>query len=813
MAIFADLAQDVRYALRQLRRSPLFALTATLSLAVGIGANAALFTLVDRLLWRPLPVAHPEELVVVTDQRSRVERSPRYSYPFYSALADSGSGLARGAAAQGAGSLRGVAAHFGLPLNVSIAGAGAAARVNGELVSGSYFPVLGAGIQRGRPLTADDDRTPGAHAVAVISDGYWRRGFAADPLIVGRDIRLNGHIFTIVGVATRGFTGTDTGHPADVWVPLAMQREVGRDLLTDARTNWLEIVGRLTPGASLDRASAELRATHRELFVRPLTDGGSRVQPQIAAALRVLFALAGLALLMACVNVASLLVVRSSAREKEMAVRLALGARRSRMIAQSVTETLVLAGIGGAAGVTIAPWVAGMLVASYPVRLGIETALDARVLLFGAFASVLTGLAVGLPSIVASRKIDFTSIAAPAMRTSSASATSRSSSSMHQMIVAIQIALSLVLLIGAGLFVQSLRGLSAIDPGFDMNGLLVMSVDPRGGGYSKPRIQAFWRDALARVRQAPGVEHASLARIVPLGQGRERRPLTDPSTGATIEIDANTIGSDYFRSLGVPLLRGRDFDDRDDRDARRVIIINERLASMFWPGQDPVGKGLRIDRPGSPEAVVVGVASDVKYRDLREAALPMFYMPIAQSTTSDSMTLHVRTSGDPSARALIVRGELQALDGNLPLFEITTLAERIYASMAETRQAALVSGGFGLIALLLSALGVYGVTALAISRQTHAIGIRMALGAEPRHIMRVGGGRGLLLIVAGLVAGLAAAPTFTRLSRALLYGIDARDPATFGVMAGVLAVTSVIAIAVPIYTATRLDVLNALRSE
>ncbi len=528
-----------------------------------------------------------------------------------------------------------------------------------------------------------------------------------------------------------------------------------------------------------------------------------------------LFALAGLALLMACVNVASLLVVRSSAREKEMAVRLALGARRSRMIAQSVTETLVLAGIGGAAGVTIAPWVAAMLVASYPVRLGIETALDARVLIFGAFASVLTGLAVGLPSIIASRKIDFTSIAAPAMRTSSA--TSRSSSSMHQMIVASQIALSLVLLIGAGLFVQSLRGLSAIDPGFDMNGLLVMSVDPGGGGYSQPRIQAFWRDALARVRQAPGVEHASLARIVPLGNGRERRPLTDPSTGAEIEIDANTIGPDYFRTLGVPLLSGRDFDDRDDRDSRRVIIVNERLASMFWPGQDPVGKGLRIDQPGRPEAVVVGVASDVKYRDLREAALPMFYMPIMQSSTSDPMTPHVRTSGDPSARALIVRGELQALDTNLPLFEITTLAERIYGSMAETRQAALVSGGFGLLALLLSALGVYGVTALAISRQTHAIGIRMALGAEPRHIVRVVGGRGLLLIAAGLTAGLAAAPTFTRISRALLYGIDPRDPAnTFTIDGRACSPSPLrIAIAVPICTATRASTAfpTALRSE
>jgi predicted permease len=526
----------------------------------------------------------------------------------------------------------------------------------------------------------------------------------------------------------------------------------------------------------------------------------------------VLFALTGLALLMACINVASLLVVRSSTRAREMAVRLALGARRSRLVWQSITETLLVSGIGGAAGMLVAPWVAGILVAGYPVRLGIETGLDARVLIFGAAASVLTGLAVGAAPILASRKVDLTSFAAASLRTSSAS--SRSSASMHQTIVASQIALSLVLLIGAGLFVQSLRGLSRIDPGFEMDNLLVMSVDPRGGGYDEPRIKAFWQEALARVRQVPGVESASLARIVPLGYGRERRPLADPSMGGKqVEIDFNAIGSSYFRTLGVPVRSGRELTDQDDRTSRPVIIVNERLAAMFWPGQDPVGKSLRIDRRGSPEAEVIGVVADVKYRDLREAAAPMVYMPILQSRTSDAMTLHVRTSADPAARAFVVRSELRAIDANLPLFEITTLADRIYASSAETRQAAVVSGGFGLLALLLSALGVYGVTALTISRQTHDIGIRMALGAEPRHIVRAVGRRGLMLIAAGVTCGLIGASMFTRLAATLLYGISSRDPATFASMSVVLGLVSLVAIAIPLRSATRLDVVRALRLE
>jgi putative ABC transport system permease protein len=386
---------------------------------------------------------------------------------------------------------------------------------------------------------------------------------------------------------------------------------------------------------------------------------------------------------------------------------------------------------------------------------------------------------------------------------------------VHQVIVAAQVALSLVMLIGAALFAQSLRSLSAIDLGIRADNLLVISVDPGSAGYDGPRIQTFWRDAIERVRQVQGADSVSLARIVPMAYGRSRRPLPNPAGGGVpIEIDINEIAPRYFHTVGVPLRRGRDFDARDERGGRPVIIVNERLARMFWPGQDAVGKGLRINRRGSPDAEVVGVVADVKYRDLTDpVAAPMVYIPIAQSTTSDGMTLHVRTAGDPGAVAGTIRRELQALDPQLPLFEITTLADRAHASLSQTRQAATLTGGFALLALLLSGVGVYGVTALAVSRRTREIGIRMALGAEPRHIVRVIGWRGVWLVIAGVGAGVMGALAFGRLAAALLYGVTATDVPTFTAMSAMLTIVSLVAIYIPARAATRLDAVTATRCD
>jgi predicted permease len=803
------LVRDVRYALRQLRKAPLFTVTATLSLAVGIGANTAIFTLVDRILLRALPVSDPQALVFVTDQRSLTQPSPRFSHPFYAALKDNGV-------------LDGAAARFSLAVNATMNER--VARVAAELVSGNYFSVVGAGTQAGRAFTPDDDRTPGAHLVAVIADGFWRRNFGSDPSVLGRGLRINGHTFTIIGVAAKGFTGIDVGSPTDVWLPMMMQKEVGRDLLTDARTNWIEIVGRLKPGVGREAAGAELTAyierggqgaqgnfpggQSRRIILLPGDKGSSGLRLGLGPALRVLLVLTALALVLTCVNVASLLVVRSVAREKEIAVRLAVGARRSHLIRQFLTETLLLAALGGAAGLLAAPWAAGLLVASQG-PLGIDPTLDLRIFTFGLAVSALTGVLVGLAPILESRKVGLAQAAGHSAGTASSKSTRVA---LLDVIVMSQIALSLAMLVSAALLVQSLRSLSAVDPGFQADDLLLISVDPGAAGYEGDRLEGFWRNALDRVSQIPGIERVSLARTVPLAPGRERQRFLSTPSGERPAVDTNSIAPRYFHTLGIPILRGREFDAQDRKGSRPVVIINERMARMFWPDQDPIGKGIPISSSG-PAAEIVGIARDVKYRGLREVAGPMLYFPAFQRRSSDPMTLHVRTAGDSDALAATIRREIQALDPNLPLFGIKTIEDLLNVSVAHTRQAAVLTGGFGVLALLLSAIGVYGVTALAVRRQRHDIGIRMALGAAPRDIGRMLGRRGLRLTLAGLGLGLLGSFGFTRIAGALLYGIAPSDGATFAGAAALLAAVSLIAIYIPARAATRLDAVAAIRCE
>lgn len=798
-----NLLQDVRYALRQLQRAPVFTFTATLSLAMGIGANTAVFTIVERVLLRPLPVSNPQELVVIADQRILTEQSPRFSYPFYASLQDNHV-------------LDGVAARFSMGITTDFGGR--IARVSGELVSGNYFSVVGAGTQIGRTLTPEDDRTPGAPGVAVISDGFWRRDFGADPFVLGRDIRVNNHTFTIIGVAAKSFGGTDVGSPTDIWLPVTMQREVGRDFLTDARTNWLEIIGRLSSGKTLERAGEELTTYFRRRAPDLQAHFPERrlmllrgVRRELGPALQVLLALTALALVLACLNVASLLVVRSAAREKEIAVRLALGARRSRLTRQLLTETLLLAAIGGTAGLLVAPSAARVLVASLPHRLNIDASLDMRVLMFGLVVSVLAGLFVGQAPIFASRKVGLTqAFGICAWTTPSRRLTA------HDLVVTFQIATSLAMLISAALLVQSVRSLSSVDPGFRADDQILVSLDPKAAGYDGNRVAGFWRDTLDRVGQIRGVQSVSLARVVPLGPGRMRQAITHPTSGERIrEIDLNFVGPRYFRTLDIPLLRGRDFDERDGRTSRPVVIVNERMARMFWLEQDPIGKALRVPGlpKGSPDAEVVGLVKDVKYRDLRGDTGPMFYRPILQTTSTDAMTLHVRAAGDADALIGAIRREMESLDPNVPVFAITTLEELLNASFAQTRQAAVLTGVFGILALLLSGIGVYGVTALAVSRRTRDIGVRMALGAQRRDIVRLIGRRGLTLVIAGLSLGLLGSFGFTRFAGTLLHGVTPGDTATFAGMSALLAVVSLIAFAVPVRTAIRLDAATAIRYE
>jgi predicted permease len=800
------LLQDLRYTLRQWRKAPVFTVTATLSLAMGIGANAAVFAVIERVLMRPLPVSNPQELVFVADQRIAEERSPRFSYPFFLELRDNRV-------------LNGVAARYSLPFNTD--SNGRIARAAGELVSGSYFRVVGVGAEMGRTLTAEDDRAPSAHAVAVISDAFWRRNFNADPSVLGRDVRINNHAFTVVGVASKGFTGTDVGRATDIWVPLTMQREVGRDLLADGRTNWLEIIGRLSPGVRREAAGAELtadlerrspdaraRVPRRHLILLAGDKGSSGVRTELGPALRVLLALTGFALALAVVNVASLLAVRSAAREKEVAVRLALGAGRSRLSRQFFTESLALAALGGTAGLLLAPWAARVLVASQPRTLEIDASMDVQVFVFGLVVTALTGILVGVAPILAARRVPLTQAFAlfPTAPWSGRL-------SIHDAIVTFQIAASFAMLVIAALLTQSLRTLSSVDPGFRADDLLLVSLDPKSAGYDANRIDGFWRDALERVSRLPGAQIVSLAGTVPLAGGRQRQPWLNAASGEKVDIDTNFVGPRYFRTLDIPLLRGREFDERDGRASTPVLIVNERLARAFWPEQDAIGKSVLLPGSRTTSAEVVGVVKDVKYQDLRAETGAMVYRPVLQTRSTDAMTLHVRASGAPGALAGAIRGEIQKLDPNVPPFQITTLEDQLDASFAQTRQAAVLTGVFGVLALLLSAVGVYGVTALVVSRRTREIGIRMALGARPSHVAGVVGRRGFTLVIAGLVLGLPAAFVLARLTGTLLHGVTAAEGLTFAGMAALLAIVSLVAFWIPARTATRMAAVAAIRYE
>jgi predicted permease len=806
LPVLDSLLQDATFALRQLRKTPLFALAAVASLALGIGVNVAVFTLIERLLLARLPVPNPQELVILADQRGEGPNA-RFSYPFYTQLRDNDI-------------LKGTAARFVIGLTATASGE--PTTIRSELVSGNYFNVLGVSTQIGRPLTPEEDRVPGAHPVVVISDGFWRRSFGADPAVLGRTIQLNTRPFTIIGVAPRSFSGTDTGFPTDVWLPMTMQREAGRDFLDEPRTNWVEVFGRLPSSVDREAAAAGLSTylerhapglqqtlSERRLRLIPGDKGSSGVRREVGPALRVLQGLGLLALALACVNVASLLAVRSASREKEIAIRLALGAGRSRLAQQFLTESLILAAAGGAAAIIAAPSAAQWFIAAQSFSVDLGSTPTPLVLLFAIAISALAALFVGQAPILLSRKVGVGHASAAPM-----AMPPERRLKLHDAIVSVQIGLSLAMLISAALLTQSLRGLSGVDPGFRADNVIVMSLNPAAAGYRGDRLTLFWQNTLEWISVAEGVQAASLARIVPMGQGLERMKVFEPASGTFLDIDSNNVGPRYFTTLGIPVLRGREFDQRDRKGTRDTVIVNERLAAMLWPGADPIGKELRAKGlPGGGSAEVIGLVRDVKYRDLRGEFGPIFYRALLQSTTSDGMTLHVRSAGDPSAMTASIRRMLQSLDDNVPVSGVTTLTEQLSASFAQTRQAAVLAGVFGLLALALSGVGVYGVTALTVSRRTREIGIRMALGAQPSHIVRVVGWRGVMLTAVGLLLGIVGSLAFTRIAAALLYGITARDAATFVSMSALLAAVSAVAFWIPARAATRLDAVAAIRRE
>jgi predicted permease len=806
-----SILQDLRYGLRMIAKAPGFTVLAMLALALGICANTTIFSLINGVALRPLTgVKDPERLVAVYTSDYSSGLYGGSSYPDYVDFRDQADVFENLAAAD--------------QTVQSATGESEAERLRGEVVTTNYFDVLGVKAQLGRTLQPGDDQS------VVINDSLWQRRFNADPAVVGKTLTLNGKPYTIVGVTDRSFRALKLGLPFEFWLPVT----ASSDLATSGRGNrGIELIGRLKPGVTVEQAQTQLTTIAARLAQaypetnlgtlarpnepRPITVlRASRVEPEAQAGIwrvsLLLFAVVGLVLLIACANVANLLLVRASSRRREIAVRLAVGASRIRLVRQLLTESLLLALLGGAAGLLATLWTARMLPTFFPENetKGLDLSLDWRVLVFTLGVTLITGLLFGLaPALQASRQN-----LVPSLKDESGYGARLRRLSLRDVLVISQLALSLVLLIGAALFVRSLQRAVSFDPGFAAQHLLIASMETRGASLNKQQGQAFYQQTVERVSSLPGVQSVTLTRIAPLSGGGQRRGVQlegyQPQPNEDTELNTNVIGLNYFNTMGIPLLAGRDFNAQDREGSPLVVIVNEELARRYYGG-NAVGKRLRTGSD-SPFREIIGVARTASYRNLREQPLPFIYIPLGQEYQS-GMTLMVRTAGDPTSLVGPVRNEMRALNKDVPVFLVQTMTDRIGAQLAADRMIAVLLSIFGGGALLLAAIGIYGVIGYSVAQRTHEIGIRMALGAEQRDILKLIVGQGMVLVVIGAGLGLALAFAATRVLKSLLFGISATDPLTFTVVVIVLLAVALLACYLPARRATKVDPLEALRYE
>ena len=822
--------QDLRYGIRMLLKNPGFTLIAVITLALGIGANTAIFSLTNALLLRTLPVPQPEQLVTV-NRGEGVSLGP-LSYPDFVALRERNEALS------------GLAASYSAELSF---GNGIRSEVvRGELVSSDYFDVLRLQPDLGRGFLPEEERTPSTQPVVMLSHGFWQSRFNGDPQIISQTITLNRQKYTVIGVAPAGFNGMTEMFPTDLWLPVMMLPQASPALqssLSNRHTQIFAAIGRLKSGVSVEQAQAALETINRQLdladppptarqrnapsnnvdrslkLVRPQGIGipSFRRRAQIAAML--LFAVVSIVLLIACANVANLLLTRATARRKEIAVRLALGASRFRIVRQMLTESALLGLLGAGAGLLLAYWINRALMALKPplpgaVGFNMDLRLDASVLGFTLLLTLLVSMLFGLVPALAASRPDVV----PALKDETGAASQRGQRgrfNLRNVLVVVQLAVSLVLLIAAGLFIRSLQQMQKIDPGFQTENRLALSFNLEPEGYNEAKGREFARQLVERVRALPGVQAATMANFVPLGFMRlTESAVVDGRTSPTANAMAQRVGLDYFRTLGTPLMRGRDFTPQDSADAPAVAIINETLARRFFPNEDPIGKRVRIGDPASDAQSyeIVGIAKDTLNTSIAEAPKAATYRPLAQHHSS-RVTLVVHTTGNPQALLAAVRHEVQALDENIPAQEIKTLDEFIAFSFWPMQMGARLVGAFGLLGLLLASVGLYGVMSYAVAARTREIGVRMALGAERRDVLRLIAGQGMRLTLLGTGAGLALALVATRVLRRFLFGIGATDPLTFFSVALVLTLVALLACWLPARRATKVDPLVALRYE
>jgi len=839
---------DFKYALRTLRRSPGYMAVAAMTLALGIGANTAIFSLLDQILLRLLPVKNPQQLVLLTMRGHHYGSNwggNAISHPMFrdfQAHNDVFSGMF---------------CRFRDP--VSLTFAGQSERVNAELVSGTYFSVLGVNTILGRAFTPEDDRVPLGHPLAMLTYDYWKRRFGGDPGIVGKNLIVNGHNVTVLGVVQPGFDGVELGYSTKVFIPIMMQDWIvvgNRKMLTDRRMRWVNAFGRLKPGVSITQAKASLEpfmhsmlemevkeaafshasAYDREQFLKswmdvlPGSQGRSYTRRELSTPLWVLMATTGVVLLIACANLANLLLARATGRQKEIAVRLAVGASRGRIISQLLTETLSLAGLGGIAGLAIAFWADKALLRIYlpadSTDLKISTLPDFRILVFTLGVTVLTGIVFGLVPAFQTTRPDVGRV----LKDEAGAVVGGGHAGLRKTLVVAQVALSLLLLIGAGLFLRSLKNLSNLGPGFPAERLVGFNIDPSLGGYIPERSKIYYQQLTNALSSVPGVESVGLASMRILENDEWDSSMTvEGYTPAKPEDRAepymNQISPGYFATLGVPIVAGRDFRMTDDHEIKKgpedddwtptTVMINEKFAKKFFPGRNPLGLHLGFGSdPGTRmDMEIIGIVKDIKYTNLRDEVPEQAYVPYMGSHFLGSMTVYIRTAVDPNLLMPAVRQKVRELDANLPIYGLRTTETQINNSLVTERMIASLSTVFGFLATMLAVIGLYGVMSYTVAQRTREIGIRMALGAEQGKVVWMVMREVLRLIGIGVVAGIPAALALTRVVESQLFGLTGHDPRTLGISTVALTVVACAAGYIPALRASRLDPMKALRYE
>jgi predicted permease len=824
--------QDVRYALRTLFKAPAFTIVVVLTLALGIGANTAIFSLTDQVLLRLLPVKDPERLVVLDGPgafQGRTFNNGTFSFPMYRDFRDRNSVF------------DGVIARFPTPLTLMTNGQ--SERVSSELVSGNYFDVLGVRALIGRTFTPDDDKVPGGHPVVILSHNYWTRRFGADPAVLNRAITLNGLPMTVVGVTPPGFYGITVGDNPDVMVPVVMKAQMTPtwDDLLNRRSRWLTVMARLKDGLSRVQAEAAMNVVYRQineqdlqemkapsasfrerfvskhLFLRPGQKGRSDLRNDFATPILVLMGMVGLVLLIACANVANLLLARGAARQKEVAIRLALGAGRAAIVRQRLIESLLLATAGAALGLAFAWWSGTLLLKTLPFDEAARTlsaAPDVRVTGFALAAATLTAILFGLAPALHSTRPQLTSTLKDE---SGAVVGGTRHARFRKGLVVAQVCLSVLLLAGAALFARSLYNLKTIDPGFEADQLLSFSLDPSLNGYSRERAVALFERLQTELAALPPVRGAAPS-VIPF--------LTNSEWSSTIKVEGykakegenmnpnvDAVGPGFFATMGQALVVGREFTPRDQMGAPKVVIINETMAKFFFPKESPIGRHIGWGRSETPDMEIVGVVKDTKTATLREEPKRYVFTPFTQESELGAMTFYVRGRGDAASLGALVRQVAQRVDPNLPIYDMKTMMAVMSQSLFIERMVAALSVAFGALATLLAAIGLYGVMSYSVARRTREIGIRMALGAERASVLWLVLKEVALMVGVGVAAGVPLALALSRIVQAQLFALSAHDPLALAGAAALLAVVALVAGYLPARRATRVDPMLALRYE